>query len=63
MPIVVALLAVVPALALALILNLREPKPPPDSDKDALNVEDPRYDGMNKQGLGWGTRDNDRGGL
>ena len=45
-------------LALALFLNRRQRRPDWDGGAD-----DPRYAGMNKQGLGWGTRDNDRGGL
>ena len=45
-------------LALALFLNKRQRRPDWDGGAD-----DPRYAGMNKQGLGWGTRGNDRGGL
>jgi hypothetical protein len=50
-------LAFLPAVALAFFLNRKDPKPPEGDHND------PRFDHMNKQGLGWGTRDNDRGGL
>ena len=45
---------------IALGLNRREPRARKGEYQDN---EDPRFDAMNKQGLGWGTRDNDRGGL
>lgn len=58
----VSLVAVVPVVALALALR-RRGRPPVGDYNDPLDREDPRFDGMNRQGLGWGTRDNDRGGL
>jgi hypothetical protein len=61
--VVVAVLAFLPVVGLALFLNRKEPKAPKGDYADALNIEDPRYDQMNSQGLGWGTRDNDQGGL
>ena len=56
-------LAFLPVVAVAVYLNRRDPKPPAGDHNDSLNVDDPRFDNMNKQGLGWGTRDNDQGGL
>jgi hypothetical protein len=61
--ILVAVAAFLPVVGLALFLNRREPKPPKGDYNDALNTDDSRYEQMNRQGLGWGTRDNDRGGL
>jgi len=45
---------------LAVVLNKRQPRPARGEND---NADDPRFAGMNKQGLGWGTRDNNRGGL
>ena len=56
-------LAFAPIVLLAVFLNRRNPKPPSGDYNDPENIEDPRFDQMNKQGLGWGTRDNKRGGL
>ena len=56
-------LAFLPVNALALFLNRGDCRPPEGDYNDPLNDEDSRFDHMNKQGLGWGTRDNDRGGL
>ena len=57
------LVPLVPLVLLIILLNRRDPKPPTCADGDHLNVDDPRFDQMNNQGLGWGTRDNDQGGL
>jgi len=54
--VVVPVLAI--PLAIALVLNRRQRQPDWDGSED-----DPRFAGMNKQGLGWGIEENDRGGL
>jgi hypothetical protein len=49
--------------AIAIFLNRKDPQPSKGDYNDPANIEDPRFDHMNKQGLGWGTEENNRGGL
>jgi hypothetical protein len=58
----IALVAILPIVLVAVFLR-RGDSPVSGDYNDPANIEERRFDGMNKQGLGWGTRDNYRGGL